>query len=248
VVNAEDSMAKGGLILISANNHIIADKRGLPVRAGNYVELIVADQGVGIPEDQLSKIFDPYFTTKTKGSGLGLTIAYSIIKNHKGCIRVKSEPKKGTTFYIYLPASLSEIRKQAAPKSVSEVKGKVLVMDDEKIVREVVGEMLEVLGYKVEFAEEGQAAIHCYKKAMASERDFDAVIMDLTVPDGLGGKEAVGRLLEIDPAAKVIVSSGYSEDPIMSEYQSYGFKGAVSKPFRIEDLGRILHEVTNAGD
>ncbi|MGA7876068.1 MAG: response regulator [Desulfoferrobacter sp.] len=190
VVNAEDSMAKGGLILISANNHVIADKCGLPVRAGNYVELIVADQGVGIPEDQLSKIFDPYFSTKTKGSGLGLTLAYSIIKNHKGCIRVKSEPKKGTTFYVYLPASMSELRKQAAPKSVTVVKGKVLVMDDEKIVREVVGEMLEVLGYKVEFAEEGEAAIHCYKKAMASARDFDAVIMDLTVPDGLGTPQA----------------------------------------------------------
>lgn len=250
LTNAEHSMPAGGLIQIFAKNHNIAAGSGLPVKPGKYVELTVADQGVGISEEHLSKIFDPYFTTKGKGGGfgLGLTVAYSIIKSHKGCINVESEPNKGTTFHIYIPASMIAIPHSAEPKPVSKFRGKVLVMDDERIVREVVGEILEFLGYEVAFAEEGEEAVQRYEESMTSGRNFDAVVMDLTVPDGLGGKEAIGRLLEIDPAAKVIVASGYSEDPIMSEYQSYGFKGVVNKPFRIEDLEKILLEVTSAGD
>ena len=247
LANAEQSMLAGGLIQIFAKNHTIADGAGLPVKPGKYVELTVTDQGVGISEEHLSKIFDPYFTTKGKGGGLGLTVAYSIVKSHKGYISVKSEPNKGTTFHVYIPASMSAIPESAEPKPASEVRGKVLVMDDERIVREVVGEMLEFLGYEVEFAEEGEEAIQRYEESVASGRSFDAVIMDLTVPEGLGGKEAIGRLLEIDPGAKVIVASGYSEDPILSEYRSYGFKGVVSKPFRTEDLGKALQDVAHAG-
>ncbi|MCK8602904.1 ATP-binding response regulator [Desulfoferrobacter suflitae] len=246
--NSQHAMPGGGLIQISATNRSITGKQELPVAAGKYVEVTVSDQGEGIARENLPKIFDPYFTTKHKGSGLGLTIAYSIVKNHKGCIRVESELGKGTTFCLYLPAALSELGKAATAESGSQGRGKILVMDDEEVVREVVGEMLEVLGYQVEFAAEGETAIRRYAEAIDSQGPFDAVIMDLIVPDGLGGKEAVGRLLQIDPAAKVIVSSGYSEDPVMSEAHCYGFKGVVSKPFRIEDLDRVLQEVINAGN
>ncbi|HWR58739.1 MAG TPA: response regulator, partial [Thermodesulfovibrionales bacterium] len=197
----------------------------------------------GIPEDHLARIFDPYFTTKDNGNGLGLATAYSIIKNHNGFITVESHAGAGTTFYIYLRASDREV---AAPKEVErpiEGRGRVLVMDDEEMVRVVAGNILSKIGYTVEFAGDGAEAVRLYEKAMEEGDPFSIVILDLSVPEGMGGKEAVQRLTEIDPKVKAIVSSGYSNDSIMAEFRDYGFKGVVSKPYTIKEISEALYSV-----
>jgi nitrogen-specific signal transduction histidine kinase/CheY-like chemotaxis protein len=244
IINADQAMPDGGLIKVSAENISLDVKDILPLKKGRYVKIIIEDQGIGIPKEHLQKIFDPYFTTKKKGDGLGLTTSYSIIKNHNGHIQVESEPGVGSTFMIYLPASPKKITKKKLPEEkILPGKGRVLVMDDEEVVREVVGDLLAILGYEVEFAKDGDEAIEIYKKAKASAQPFDAVIMDLTVPGGMGGKESIQRLLKIDPEIKAIVSSGYSNDPVMTDFMKYGFSGIVAKPFKIEKLNQVLHQV-----
>ena len=245
LTNAAQAMPGGGLVRITARNRVYDPKVDEQMKFVNYVELTITDQGEGIAAEHLSKIFDPYFTTRQKGGGLGLTIAYSIVKNHKGVLTVESTPGKGTTVSVQVPAALRPERK-AGKIGLFKARGKVLVMDDEEIVRDVVREMLEFIGYAVEVVADGTAAVERYQAAMSSDAPFDVVIMDLIVPEGLGGKEAVKQLLEVDPKAKVIVSSGYSDDPIMSNYEEYGFKGVAIKPFKIEDLSRTLQEVINA--
>ncbi len=233
-----------GTITISCENIELREPAGIPLRGGDYVKICVEDFGVGIANEHLSKIFDPYFTTKQKGSGLGLATTYSIIKKHGGHILAESELGRGTTFIIYLPASRTAIApKKVADASVLVGTGKVLLMDDEADVRQTTGDVLKRLGYTVEFAEDGAQAIELYRAARQAGEPFHAVIMDLTVPGGMGGREAVAKLLESDPGVKAIVSSGYSNDPIMSEYRKYGFMGVVTKPYRIRDLGETLHNV-----
>ncbi|HEC68280.1 MAG TPA: response regulator, partial [Candidatus Desulfofervidus auxilii] len=213
-------------------------------KKGRYVKISIVDQGIGIPKEHLPKIFEPYFTTKQKGSGLGLAIVYSIIKKHDGYIEVETELGVGTTFKVYLPASLKNVfMRKGLKEKIQTGKGKILVMDDEELVRKVVGEMLVFLGYEVEFAKEGIEAIELYKKAKAQGQPFDAIIMDLTIPIGMGGKETINKLLEIDPTVKAIVSSGYSTDPVMTEFTKYGFKGFIIKPFKIKELGEVLYRV-----
>jgi two-component system, cell cycle sensor histidine kinase and response regulator CckA len=246
IINSNQAMPEGGVIQISANNFVIAEDRGLPVKPGRYIRISIKDHGIGIPEKHLSKIFDPYFTTKNKGSGLGLAVAYSIIRKHNGHITVESSPGAGTTFHIYLPASGKAIPKKAEVKPITG-HGMILVMDDEKMLWDVLRKMLGKLGYEAEFAKDGSDAVEMYKTAVESEKPFDAVIMDLTIPDGMGGKDAVKRLLEIDPEAKAVVSSGYSNDPVMANFQAYGFKGILPKPFKSIELGRVLHEVLKDG-
>jgi CheY-like chemotaxis protein len=199
---------------------------------------------MGIPAEHLPRIFDPYFTTKQKGSGLGLASAYAIIKNHHGHIAVESKPGVGATFTIYLPAVEQQVTPQ--PQEDRELlvgKGKILVMDDEEMVREVLGRLLARLGYEAEFARDGGEAIELFVQAQRSGQAFAAVILDLTVPGGMGGQETMARLLEIDPQVKAIVSSGYSDDPIMADFQKYGVNGVIAKPYRISELGKILHKV-----
>jgi len=199
---------------------------------------------VGIPANFLPKIFDPYFTTKQMGSGLGLATAYSIVKNHYGHISVESELGAGTTFHIYLPAA---DRKMVEPPEkegrVLTGLGKILVMDDEEMVRQILDKMLGHLGYKAKCARNGEEAIELFTSAQASGKAFDAVILDLTVPGGIGGKETMARLFKIDPRIKAIVSSGYSDDPIMADFREYGFSGVIAKPYRISELSKILQEV-----
>jgi len=245
IINAEQAMPKGGLIKVSAGNISVSPSNGLPVQDGEYIKITVSDTGIGIPKENLIRIFDPYFTTKEEGSGLGLATAYSIIKNHGGYVTAESESGAGTTFYIYLPASS---HKEIAPEKVVEEepihgKGRLLVMDDEEIVRAVAEAILTELGYEVEFALDGASTIEAYKLAKKSGNPFDAVILDLTIPGGMGGKDTIKKLLEVDPTVKAIVSSGYSSDPIMSDFTKYGFSAVIAKPYKVAELSMIVHKV-----
>jgi len=244
VINADQSMPEGGIIQVQAENVAVHLQQNVPLPPGKYVRITIKDQGVGIPAKYLSKIFDPYFTTKQEGSGLGLATTYSIIKQHTGHIDVESEVGVGTTFTVWLPAS--EIIVEPKQEEVSELlvgRGRVLLMDDEEIIREAAGEALQGLGYDVEVVKDGAEAITQYKNAQKAGTPFDVVIMDLTIPGGMGGRETIASLLEIDPEAKAIVSSGYSNDPIMADYRIHGFKGVVAKPYSVEELSKTLRNV-----
>ena len=252
IINADQAMPEGGIIKVRAENMTVGSacvEHVIPLKDGEYVKIEIEDEGVGIPKEHRSKIFDPYFSTKQKGSGLGLATTYSIIQKHNGYITVESELGVRTTFYIYLPVSQKEIlEKKDTDKQPIAGEGKILLMDDEEMVRDVAGRMLEHLGYEVEFAKDGAEAIELYKKAKESGQPFDGVIMDLTIPGGMGGKEAIEKLIEIDPNVKAIVSSGYSTDPIMANFKQYGFSGVVTKPYKVKDLGEILNKaITGMG-
>ena len=246
IINAQQAMPEGGTIKILGENVTVGAGRtyGLPLKVGEYVKVSIEDQGVGISREHLGKIFDPYFTTKQEGSGLGLAITYSIVKNHDGYVTVGSELGVGTTFYIYLPLAHKEV---STKKEVEERplmgNGRVLAMDDEESIRELISRILSHTGYEVHFAKDGAEAIELYKDAKESGHPFDAVIMDLTIPGGMGGKEAIKDLLEIDPKVKAIVSSGYSNDPIMTDFMEYGFSGVVAKPYRVAELSKTVDEV-----
>ena len=250
IINAKQAMPDGGTIQVSAENFALSAENNPFIKNGKYVKITVKDTGVGIPEEHLPKIFDPYFTTKEEGSGLGLATAYSIIKNHAGYIMAESAAGAGTTFYIHLPASKKEIdRVEAVEEKLVSGKEKILVMDDDDIIRDVAGKMLTKLGYEVDFARDGSEAIELYKKSKNSGRPFGVVIIDLTIPGGMGGRETMQKLLEIDPYVKAIVSSGYSDDAVMSNYTNYNFKGVIAKPYRIEELSRTVHSVlTETGE
>ncbi len=244
VINAVQAMPEGGTIEVRAENVVVAHEGGIPLPPGGYIRVSIRDQGVGIPPENLAKIFDPYFTTKQKGSGLGLATSYSIIKRHEGHITVESVPGKGTAFEVYLPASSAKLQPEKTPEQAPVAgMGTILVMDDEETVRTVVGEMLKAVGYECELAKDGMEAVELYRRALSSGRPFDAAIMDLTVPGGMGGKEAVKKLIEIDPKVRAIVASGYSSDPVMADYQAHGFVGVIAKPYDLQTLSRTLRTV-----
>ena len=241
VINAKQAMPEGGMLKISVEN--ISNAAKMP-GGERYVKISVEDHGVGISEENLCKIFDPYFTTKAEGSGLGLSSTYSIIKNHNGIIEVRSKLGEGTVFDIYLPASDKEVtRKLDEAESLVAGSGRVLIMDDDEIIRDVLSSILCMLGYKAVFVINGEEALEQYGLARDAGEPFEAVIMDLTIRGGMGGRETVRKILELDPHAKVIVSSGYHNDPLMSDYLEYGFKGVIPKPYRAAELSRVLKDV-----
>ena len=211
VINADQAMPKSGTISVSAKNVVIGKENALPLSKGNYVEIVIKDDGDGILKENLNKIFDPYFTTKPKGIGLGLTATFAIIKNHGGYITVESELNVGTTFHVYLPASTKPVSRgpeYKATESLPQLRGAILVMDDQEIIRNLLNEVLKEIGYDVVLTKDGAAAIERYIESMKSGKKFDAVILDLTVPGGMGGEETIKKLFQIDPEVKAIVSSG----------------------------------------
>ncbi len=246
VINANQAMPNGGTITIRTENEKIEANSELPLSAGIYIKVIFKDQGVGISKKHLLNIFDPYFTTKQKGSGLGLATAYSIIKRHGGHISVYSEIEKGTVFNVYLPASLKGVSKvKDVVKPSHTGKGKILIMDDQEIILRMATSMLEYLGYDATVAMDGSQAIELFRDAYQSENPFNLVILDLTVPGGMGGTETIQTLLNIDPKLKAVVSSGYSNDPVMADYEAYGFCGLLPKPYTNDHMTTLLNKIFN---
>ena len=245
-INADEAMPAGGMIAVRAENVILEPGLGLPLEGGKYVRISVEDHGIGIVKEHLPRIFDPYFTTKQGGSGLGLATCYSIIKNHGGHIQAESVLGAGTTFSVYLPASPEASMTDDVEKAIEKPvpgKGKVLIMDDEELIRDSTRDMLSGLGYQVSAAADGQQTIELCKAACEAGQPYDVVVADLTIPGGMGGKEVVSELLEIDPGAKVVVSSGYSNNAVMANFREYGFKGIVAKPYSIEELAEVLQSL-----
>jgi len=245
IKNAGQAMPEGGGVNVIARN-VELNGTGLPLPSGKYVKFSVRDEGIGIPRKHLQKVFDPYFTTKHMGNGLGLASAYSVITKHEGFIDVESNLGIGSVFHIYLPILGEEnVETQFIrnPPTKSTGSKRILIMDDEEIIRTIASRILEELGYEVDSAVNGEETMEKYIKAREEGNPFDVVIMDLSIPVGMGGKQAIKKLHEIDPLAYAIVSSGYSNDPVMSDYKEYGFSGCVSKPYEIEELECVLEEV-----
>jgi PAS domain S-box-containing protein len=246
VINARQAMPEGGTVMVTAKNIPADSPVPPPLKRNKYVFISIRDQGTGIAKEYLSRIFDPFFTTKQYGSGLGLATSYSIISKHGGHISAESELHKGANFLIYLPAANSMATdKQIPVTGVYQGQGRVLVMDDEEYIRDLTGQMLENMGYTVECAADGNEAIRIFTKANSSSHPFDAVILDLTVPGGMGGKETIQKLIAISPSVKAIATSGYSDDPVMAKPHEYGFVAKLNKPFLDGQLGNVLGMVMN---
>ena len=247
IINADQAMPEGGIIRLDLTCERVSSGKIPALPSGDYVCIAVQDQGGGITPDNLKRIFDPYFTTKKNGNGLGLASSYSIIKSHHGLMTVDSVVSEGSTFKVYLPKAA----KVAAPtpaatqedNTIHPGHGRILVMDDMEAMMMVAGEILQVLGYEVEFSTNGDEAIEAYKKAKEAGKPFDAVVFDLTVPGGMGGEEACRILSEYDPGLIAVASSGYSTSNVMSEYEAAGFKAVVPKPYRIKDMSAALHRI-----
>jgi len=241
IINAVQAMPQGGKISIEVD--LVSGLADLPTTSERYIRVRITDTGVGIPEENLKRIFDPYFTTKEFGSGLGLSVTYSIIKKHGGHISVVSQVGKGTTFSVFLPAEADEESQAGTVQKNLQGSGHILLVDDEKMILDVAQAMLKKLGYTVTCAKEGRQAIEKYLQAKQSDEPFDAVIMDLTIVGGMGGKDAIRELRKVDLDIPAIASSGYATDPIMAEPQAYGFDGVISKPYNMQILGTELHRV-----
>jgi|GEM_PF-331179 len=249
ILNADQAMPVGGRVEIRMRN-IQSSGKDFPqaLKGEKYIEISIEDKGIGIPADYLSRIFDPYFTTKEKGSGLGLATSYSIIRNHSGLIDVKSEMGKGTLFTIYLPATAASQQEEQTKQfllSKTERTGKVLIVDDEQVIRDVAGELISALGHEVEFAKHGEEAIEKYQAALKEQRPFEVVILDLTIRGGMGGLETLQQLLKMDPNVRAVVSSGYSDDAATANYEKQGFKSFLKKPYNVDDLRKVLDNMLN---
>jgi CheY-like chemotaxis protein len=222
-------------------------EHGLRIEAGPYVRITIVDRGIGIPREHLRRIFDPYFSTKQRGSGLGLATAYSIVKNHGGLLSVASEIGRGTTFTVHLPAAPAIVRREApapAPAVAREHgRARVLVMDDEAAIRTLTKNMLDFLGYDAEVVDSGIGAVERFQRALDAGRPFDAVLLDLVVPGALGGRDAIVHLTGLDPGVKAIVVSGYAQDSIMETYRDHGFAAAMTKPYTLDVLQATLDTV-----
>jgi PAS domain S-box-containing protein len=248
VINAVQATPEGGIMHIAMRNEHLSDSGSRPLAAGNYLCIEIRDTGSGIRPDHLPRIFDPYFTTKQSGSGLGLATVYSIIRKHQGHIEVESELGHGTVFRFWLPASPEARPALVEQASVpANLAGRVLFMDDEEPIRAIAEALLKRLGFEVTTVSDGREAVRVYAEGRRNGKSFDVVIMDLTVPGGMGGKAAMAELIKIDPQVKGIVSSGYSSDPVMANYRAHGFRGMVPKPYKLTDLAKTIRTVIEGG-
>lgn len=246
VINARQAMPEGGTVVVTAKNITAETPVPPPLKLGKYVFIGFRDQGTGIAKEYLSRIFDPFFTTKQHGSGLGLATSYSIISKHGGHITAESELHKGANFLIYLPAANNGVTgKQSPVTEVYQGQGRILVMDDEEYIRDLTSQMLENMGYTVEGAADGNEAIQLFTAANSSTHPFDAVILDLTIPGGMGGEETIQKLITITPSVKAIATSGYSDDPVMAKPHEFGFVAKLNKPYLDDQLGNVLGMVMN---
>ena len=248
IINAIQAMPGGGILTVAARNEVLTENNPLSLPPGSYIRLTFADQGCGISNDILKRIFDPYFTTKSAGIGLGLSSVHSIVSRHGGHIGVESVIGKGTTFTIHLPSmGKTEEQADAVVELTAEHRGgSILVMDDDQMVKDIASLMLTYLGYEVTLCEEGEEAVELYTASVESGAPFSLVIMDLTIPGGLGGKQAAERILARFPDACLVVSSGYSNDPIMSNYREYGFSGVIAKPYTLQNFKEVLSSLLSA--
>lgn len=246
IINAAQSMPDGGMIKITAENiHINGPGPGF-IKGGNYIKISVTDYGCGIPRENIGKIFDPFFTTKSGGSGLGLATAYSVILRHGGYIDLESTPGKGTTFFLYLPAIENTVQSvRTAGSGIIQGHGKILLMDDDTQILKTTGRLLSKLGYTVECANDGLEALEMFASSFENGTPYDVFIADLTIPGGIGGKATLEAIRQIDPDVKAIVSSGYSNNPVMAEYKKYGFSAVVKKPYKFEELHEVLLRLIN---
>jgi CheY-like chemotaxis protein len=253
VLNARQAMPEGGEIRLVGENVVVPEEAQVPVADGRYVRVTIEDSGSGIPPDLLPRIFEPFFTTKVTGSGLGLATSYSIVSKHGGHIAVSSKVGAGTTFYVYLPASNEPDpaeERGAGPEALPASDpgpGRVLVLDDEVHVREIVREALEELGHEVAMAASGEDAVEAYRTAQQADAPFDVVILDLTIPGGMGGQDTLARLRQMDPSVRAVASSGYSGDPAMSEPTRHGFVDRLIKPYTVAELEDVVARVLEAG-
>jgi two-component system cell cycle sensor histidine kinase/response regulator CckA len=251
LINAVQAMPGGGEVTIRARNELLEPENTNQLPPGNYLRIEVEDCGCGIPSEHLARIFDPYFTTKPEGNGLGLASVYSIVKRHGGVVNVSSSVGAGSCITILLPSLPGGQPEIEALKKGPELvgTGRILIMDDEELIRDIASEILAFMGYDVESCANGKEAVEMFRNARQKGLSFDAVILDLTIPGGMGGKEAAAHMLEIDPDAVLIVSSGYSNDPVIANFRQYGFSGVVSKPFDAEGLALELERLirNNAG-
>ena len=246
LINAGQAMPKGGTIEVIANNVCIDENNRDKITKGKYVVIEIRDHGDGISKENIDKVFKPYFTTKANGTGLGLAASYSIIRKHNGFMYVESEEMVGTSFYIYLKASEEEVViDKSKHEKLLQGTGKVLVMDDDKNIREINKLMLMEIGYEVELAKNGEEAIKAYENSMHRNSPFDAVLIDLTIRGGMGGKETMENLLKLDEKVNAIVLSGYSSDSVMNDCKAFGFKECIKKPYNLEQLANVLHKVVN---
>jgi CheY-like chemotaxis protein len=245
VINAQQAMPQGGAITITARNTMLKESQVATLVAGRYIRVSVKDSGIGIPADILPRIFDPFFTTKQKGSGLGLATSFSIMTRHNGHIDVESAPGKGATFHLYLPAS-DENGETTAPAGAEVVQHKgagcFLVMDDEAVMRDTIGNMLESLGYEVVSLCDGNEVMLHFQDAIAKGKTFAAIILDLTIPGGMGGNETARAIRKIDGTVPIFISSGYAEDPMLAEPQKYGFADSICKPYIKAELAAMLEK------
>jgi len=250
LLNAREAMPDGGTVRISAHNVVLEEKAGTPLPAGRYIKVMIADRGEGIPEELATKIFDPYFTNKPTGSGLGLSISYSIVKKHGGILHLENSSREGSTFTFYLPATERDVTPLEPPVSERAFNfnhQKVLVMDDEAAIRDLTSQLLGTLGYEVTVVPDGLEAVKVYERAMRKGENFQAVILDATIRGGMGGLATIERLRSVDANVNAIICSGYSDEAALSQFLAYGFRSALPKPFTRRELADALQRAFEAG-
>jgi CheY-like chemotaxis protein len=244
-INAAQAMPQGGTVTINAKNVVLDNKNGMQLKPGKYVHVTIKDNGIGIPRAHFKKIFDPFFTTKQKGSGLGLSTCFSVIIKHKGYITVESELGAGTVFHIYLHASDEKlpIQDEVIKEGFFIIGRKILLLDDQEDIRELSYNMLKEIGCEVHLAQNGYEVVEMYQDALNHEKPFDIVILDLVIPGGMGGEETFRVLQAMDPNVNAVISSGCTHDPVLVDYQHYGFSGVIQKPYNLQKLSMVLYNV-----